>query len=69
MATNQEFRQASVRAVTSIAAGPFNARMLAWINGNLGTSYTGLPEAMHAFAVNRSAPDWDGLGTFDPAAP
>lgn len=40
----------------------FNERLLNWINVELTTSYTQLPEAMQAFAVNRSAYNWDSVG-------
>jgi regulation of enolase protein 1 (concanavalin A-like superfamily) len=47
-----------------IAVGDFNGRFLAWINANLGASYTDLNSAKAALAIANSAPDWDGLGTF-----
>lgn len=49
----------------AIAAGPFNQRMLAWINAELTTSYTNLPRAMQAFAEDRGAYDWDSLDDLD----
>lgn len=48
----------------SIAAGPFNARMLAWINATLSTSYTNVSEAMQAFAVEQGFANWAAMNTF-----
>jgi len=48
-----------------IAAGFFNDRMLAWINGRLGTSYQFLNDAMYAFALDQGATSWGELGTFE----
>lgn len=36
-----------------IAAGPFNARMIAWINLELTASYSNMNDAMRAYAVNQ----------------
>lgn len=36
-----------------IAAGPFNARMIAWINAELSTSYSNMNDALRAYAVNQ----------------
>lgn len=47
-----------------IAAGPYNGRLLAWINNYLTTSYNNLPQAMQAFAVNRGFNNWNSMGTF-----
>lgn len=46
-----------------IAAGPFNARMLAWINAELGTSYTNLNGAMWAYADNAGYDRWNAIAT------
>lgn len=43
----------------------FNGGLLEWINIKLSTSYTSLPTAMNAFAINQSVTNWDALGTFD----
>lgn len=51
-----------------IAAGDFNGRMLAWINAQLGTSYTSLVTAQNALAVNQGAASWGQLGTFTAGA-
>jgi hypothetical protein len=48
----------------SITAGTFNERMLAWINATLGTSYTSLPGAMNAFAVDQGFSSWSAMNTF-----
>lgn len=53
----------------AIADGPFNGRLLAWINDYLNTTYAGLPEAQQAFAVDQGADSWSELGTFDAATP
>ncbi len=42
----------------------WDGRFLAWINLKLSASYTNLPGAMAALAVNQGALDWSGLGTF-----
>lgn len=52
----------------AIPAGTFNSRLLQYINAKLSASYTNLPDAMTAFAVANSAPDWNGLGTFSASA-
>jgi hypothetical protein len=48
-----------------IAAGPFNQRMLLYINEYLGTSYTEINGAMAAFAANLGASTFQAIGTFD----
>lgn len=48
-----------------IAVGPFNQRMLLYINEKLGTSYTELNGAMAALAASESADNFQALGTFD----
>lgn len=48
-----------------IAAGPFNGRMLSYINTKLGTSYTNVNNAMQALATANSATNFSSLGTFD----
>lgn len=50
--------------LAGIAAGFFNDRLKAWINGRLGTSYQFLADAMRAFAINQGATSWSELGTF-----
>ena len=47
-----------------IAAGPFNERMLAWINATLGTSYSNVNAAMQAFAVDQGFTNWASMNTF-----
>jgi hypothetical protein len=47
-----------------IANGPFNGRMLAWINSVLSASYADLPGAMQAFAVNQGFNNWSSMNTF-----
>ena len=49
---------------SSIPAGPFDSRLLAWINGQLSASFTEINGAMDAFAISRGAPNWSSLGTF-----
>jgi hypothetical protein len=44
-----------------VADGPFNARMLNWINTVLDESYTDLPGAMQAFAESRGFYNWDSI--------
>lgn len=52
-----------------IAAGPFDSRMLAWINATLGTSYTNVNEAMQAFAVEQGFANWASMNTFENGPP
>jgi hypothetical protein len=47
-----------------IPAGQWNGRMLAWINGELGTSYPDLPGAMNAFAAFHGFDNWTSMGDF-----
>jgi hypothetical protein len=47
-----------------ISPGPFNGRMLAWINAQLGAAYADLPGALDAFAISQGAPNWSSLGSF-----
>lgn len=48
-----------------IAAGTFNERLLLWINVQLSSNYTNLPDAMSAFAIDRGSVSWDALGVFN----
>lgn len=51
----------------SIAAGEYNGRMLAFINAQLGTSYTEINGAKHAYAISQttnSAKSFNELGPF-----
>lgn len=50
-------------AVGATSDTTFNGRMLAWINDQLGTSYTNLPGAMHAYAANQSFDTWSAMGS------
>jgi hypothetical protein len=47
-----------------ITTGVYNERLLVWINTQLGTAYTTLPDAMKAFAVRQERASWDEMGTF-----
>lgn len=54
---------------SAIAAGPFNGRLLAWLNAQLGRTYASLPEAQQAYAVLNGAFSWATLtSVFTPAA-
>jgi hypothetical protein len=44
-----------------IDAGPWNCRMLAWINATLGTSYVEINGAKYAYAVSQGADDWENM--------
>lgn len=44
-------------------AGDFNGRMLAWINFKLGTTYSDLAGAQHAFAVDQGFNNWASMNT------
>lgn len=46
----------------TVSAGTFNERMLDWINDVLAVSHNNLPSAMQAYAVSKSAYNWDSLG-------
>lgn len=48
-----------------IPAGPFNGRMLAYINEYLSAAYTEINGAMYAFAASFGASTFQSLGTFD----
>lgn len=48
----------------SVAAGPFNERMLSFLNTNLGTSYARLTDAMNAFAISQGFAGWSDMNTF-----
>ena len=52
----------------TIPAGPFNGRLLAWINTKLSASHTSLPGAQHALAVSLGAADWNSLNTWEAIA-
>lgn len=52
--------------ITGVPVGPFNQRMLSWINSQLGASYTEINGAMAAFAIANGVSTWDQLGTFTP---
>ena len=47
-----------------IAAGPWNSRMIPWINGQLSSTYSNLNEAKHAFAVSQGFNGWTDMNTF-----
>jgi hypothetical protein len=49
-----------------ITSGTYNERLKAWINAQLSTAYTTLPDAMRAYAVNQGVSSWNELGTFTP---
>lgn len=53
--------------LAGIPAGDFNGRLLAWINGRLGVTYTEINGAMNAFAESQGFPSWSAMGTFDAA--
>ena len=55
--------------LASIPAGDFNGRFLQWINLNLSSSHTNLPDAVNALAVSNGASNWNELGTFDASIP
>lgn len=48
----------------SITAGPYEGRLLAWINAKLSASYTNVNEAKQAYAVDQGFNNWDSMGTF-----
>lgn len=52
--------------ILGIAAGQFNERMLAYINGQLSTSYTEVNGAMAAFAAANGSTTFQAIGTFTP---
>ena len=44
-----------------VDAGTFNERMLTWINTVLGTSYTNVAGAMHAYAADKGFGRWSDI--------
>jgi len=48
-----------------IATGPFNSRLLAWLNEYLEATHTSLAGAQHAFAVSLGFASWNSLNTWD----
>ena len=50
----------------SIGAGTYNERLLAYINGELSTSYTDINLALQAFAVDQDDDNFSSMGTFTP---
>lgn len=52
----------ALMAADGITTGSFNERLLAWINATLGASYTNLPEAQQAFAVDQGYTSWTNMG-------
>jgi hypothetical protein len=49
----------------SVAAGPWNERMLKFLNTNLGTTYVRLTDAMNAFAISQGFPGgWADMNSF-----
>ena len=47
----------------AVAAGTFNERMLAWINGRLSSIYTNVNEAMQAYAEDQGFANWSSMDT------
>lgn len=52
-----------------IAAGPFNGRLLAWLNLQMATTIADLPGAMQAFAVTQGVTNWSSMGTWALTSP
>ena len=50
----------------SIGAGTYNERLLAYINGELSTSYTDINLALQAFATDQDDYNFSSMGTFTP---
>ena len=50
----------------SIGAGTYNERLLAYINGELSTSYTDVNLALQAFATDQDDYNFSSMGTFTP---
>lgn len=48
----------------TIDAGPFEARMLNWINLKLSSAHTSLPAAQQAFAEDQGFNNWSSMNTF-----
>ena len=51
-----------------ILPGPFNGRMLAWINSQLSAVYLELNGAMAAYAASQGFSGWSAMGAFSPRA-
>jgi hypothetical protein len=52
--------------IERITAGPFNQRLLAYINSRLGVTYTNINDAMAAMAAAESVDSFQAIGTFTP---
>ena len=52
----------ALMASDSITTGTFNERLLAWINVTLGASFTSLPAAQQALAVDQGYSSWATMG-------
>ena len=50
----------------SIGAGTYNERLLAYINGELSTSYIDINLALQAFATDQDDYNFSSMGTFTP---
>jgi hypothetical protein len=50
----------------SIPAGTYNERMIGYLQGELVSTVTNLPELMDLFAVNQGFDRWESMGTFTP---
>lgn len=48
---------------SSITAGPYEGRLLTWINQQVGRSFTSLPEAQQAYATLNGVFNWSSLGS------
>ncbi len=44
-----------------VGAGEWDERMLLWLNGKLGFTYTNLPQAMQAYADSTGAPNFGSI--------
>ena len=54
-------------AQAGITESQYDGALLAWINQKLSASYTNLPNAMQAFAVDQGYLNWTQMGTFNAA--
>lgn len=50
----------------SAAAGTFNERMLAYVNGKLTPTFTNVNDALQALAVDQDDNNYSSMGTFSP---
>jgi hypothetical protein len=62
-ATTYEGDAHAAFTAAGVTAGPFDGRLLAWINARTGESYTNVNQAKQAYATLKGAFNWESLGS------